>query len=302
MSNLKDAIGLNGILACPDCRARLEWFGHRVGDCPGCGRSFDMAGRAPVMHPRRSGSESEGRRFFIDEPGKMEQLRRKHPGLARRLEIPDFTAPVKALPLCAAWFQSRVVEGRPGERILNLGSGVHKQYANERLLNFDIAPHDNADVVGDGERLPFRDDAFDGVLLDAVVEHLAHPHRVVAEVNRVLKPGGIVLAQVPFLYPFHAAPHDYQRYTPAGLRMLFEEFELIEAGTDRRPGRAVLEIMTAYAALWSDNRSLSYALRLLTAWAWLPVKFFDPWLSKKNKAEYVAASASILARKRGGPA
>jgi SAM-dependent methyltransferase len=259
-----------------------------------------MAGRAPLLHPRRSGSESEGRRFFIDEPGTMERLRRKSPWLARRLELPDFTAPTGALPGCRARLRSRVAEGRPGETVLNLGSGVHKQYANERLVNFDIAPHDNADVVGDGERLPFRDEVFDGVLLDAVVEHLARPHRVVAEVRRVLKPGGTVLAQVPFLYPFHAAPHDYQRYTPAGLRMLFEEFELIEAGTDRRPGRAVLEILTAYAATWSDNRNLSYALRLLTAWAWLPLKLFDPWLARRNKAEYVAASASILARKPGG--
>jgi hypothetical protein len=103
---------------------------------------------------------------------------------------------------------------------------------------------------------------------------------------------------VPFLYPFHAAPHDYQRYTPSGLAMLFEDFEVLEVGTDRRPGRAVLEVVSAWAAGFSDNRSVSYALRWLTAWAWLPIKWLDPWLAKKARAEYVAASGSVLARKR----
>ncbi|TPW01497.1 MAG: hypothetical protein FD129_3356, partial [bacterium] len=87
-------------------------------------------------------------------------------------------------------------------------------------------------------------------------------------------------------------------YTPAGLAMLFEEFEILESGTDRRPGRAVLEVVTAWAAGFSDNRTISYALRWLTAWTWLPIKFLDPWLGGRERGEYVAASVSVLARKR----
>lgn len=267
------------------------------------------------MHPAGSAALADGRKFFIEEPGRMDQLRRKHPRIARLMELPDFTVDTGSLPLCRAWFEENVRGSRgaagagrgsdlavpaPGNaprRILNLGSGVHKMYANPALVNFDIAPHDNADVAGDGERLPFRDGVFDGALLDAVIEHLARPHVVVAEVRRVLKPGGVVLAQVPFLYPFHAAPHDFQRYTPAGLTMLFEAFDTLEAGTDRRPGRALLEVMTAWAAGFSDHRTRSYLLRWMSAWFWLPVKFLDPWLAKKSRAEYVAASSSILARK-----
>jgi hypothetical protein len=113
----------------------------------------------------------------------------------------------------------------------------------------------------------------------------------------VLKPGGTVLAHVPFLYPFHAAPHDYQRYTPAGLRVLFEAFEPLEAGTDRRPGRAVREIMAAYAAVFSDHRTMSYVLRWITAAAWMPAVWLDRWLSRKSKADHVVVGVSILARK-----
>jgi len=289
------AARLEGLLACPDCGTSLP---GAPTSCPTCARVFTWAGTVPVLHPKGSGSADAGQRFFMDEPGQMEQLRRRSPWLARLLELPDFTSPSRALPLCREWYRTHVAEGVPGEHVLNLGSGVHKQFANPGLINFDIAAHENVDVVGDGEHLPFRDAVFDGVVLDAVIEHLARPARVVAEVHRVLKPGGTVLAQVPFLYPFHAAPHDYQRYTPSGLAMLFETFDVIEVGTDRRPGRAVLEVVSAWAAGFSDNRSVSYALRWLTAWAWLPIKWLDPWLAKKARAEYVAASCSVLARKR----
>jgi hypothetical protein len=287
------------LLACPDCGAGLSPEGGQPGPCSGCGRMFTTAAGVPVLAPlRTTAAVDDGHRFFIEEPGRLDSLRQTHPRLARLLDLPDFTTPSKALPECSRWFRQHVLEMVPGEQILNLGSGVRKVYDNPNLLNFDIAPHENAHIVGDGEHLPFRSGVFDGVILDAVIEHLAHPHRVVAEVRRVLKPGGTVLAQVPFLYPFHAAPHDYQRYTPAGLRALFEEFKVLEAGTDRRPGRAVLEIMSAYAATFSDNRSLSYALRWVTAWAWLPIKFLDPWLARKSRSSDVVAGASILACKR----
>jgi SAM-dependent methyltransferase len=288
------AARLEGLLACPDCGTDLP---GAPTSCPRCARIFGWAGTVPVLHPKGSGSADAGQRFFVDEPGRMDRLRRKAPWLARLLELPDFTSPSTALPKCREWHRAHVADGVPGQRVLNLGSGVHKQYVNPGLVNFDIAAHDNVDVVGDGEHLPFRNEAFDGVVLDAVIEHLARPARVVAEVRRVLKPGGTVLAQVPFLYPFHAAPHDYQRYTPAGLAMLFEEFEVLEVGADRRPGRAVLEVLSAWAAGFSDNRTVSYALRWLTSWFWLPIKWLDPWLGRKARGEYVAASCSVLARK-----
>lgn len=299
---------LTGLLACPDCRTPLEDPAAGVDrdqtappsiHCPGCGRRFSRQGTTPILTPLGATRTTvAGTHFFIDEPGRMTRLRRTHPLLARLLSLPNFAAPgVSALPRCRAWFEAHVARGAAGERILNLGSGVDKVYDNPNLVNFDIAPHANAEVVGDGEQLPFRDAVFDGVVLDAVIEHLAHPARVVAEARRVLKPGGHLLANVPFLYPFHAAPHDYRRYTPQGLSVLFEEFEVIEAGSDRRPGRAVLEVMTAYAAGLSDRRGPSYALRWLTAWLWLPLTWLDPWLARKAKADYVTSSSSILVRK-----
>lgn len=74
------------------------------------------------------------------------------------------------------------------------------------------------DVFADGASLPFHEDSFDTILLLEVLEHVAEPERVLSEIARVLKSGGILLLSMPFLYPLHDAPHDYQRYTAPGLK------------------------------------------------------------------------------------
>ncbi|MBJ6985298.1 methyltransferase domain-containing protein [Luteimonas sp. MC1750] len=74
------------------------------------------------------------------------------------------------------------------------------------------------DVFGDAGRLPFPDASIDTVLLLEVLEHLRHPEAALPEIARVLKPGGVLLMTLPFLYPVHDAPHDYQRYTAHGLQ------------------------------------------------------------------------------------
>ncbi|WP_219339831.1 class I SAM-dependent methyltransferase [Luteimonas salinisoli] len=81
------------------------------------------------------------------------------------------------------------------------------------------------DVFADAASLPFPDASFDTVLLLEVLEHLRDPSGALAEIARVLKPRGQLFLTLPFLYPVHDAPHDYQRYTCHGLLR-----EMAEAG------------------------------------------------------------------------
>ncbi len=71
-------------------------------------------------------------------------------------------------------------------------------------------------VQGDLMRLPIRDGEFDAVVALDVIEHLPDDHAAVAEVARVLRPGGVRVASVPayrLLWgPHDVALHHHRRY------------------------------------------------------------------------------------------
>lgn len=62
--------------------------------------------------------------------------------------------------------------------------------------------------------------AFDTVIADQVLEHVAHPAAAVANMKRMLKPDGFAVIATPFLFRIHGRPHDFTRWTPDGLRQL----------------------------------------------------------------------------------
>ncbi len=77
-------------------------------------------------------------------------------------------------------------------------------------------------VQGDAQALPFRAGAFDTVLCSQVLEHLPEPGDAVAEMARVLKPGGRLILTAPHIWGIHEEPHDYFRFTRYGLAYLME--------------------------------------------------------------------------------
>lgn len=72
------------------------------------------------------------------------------------------------------------------------------------------------DVFADAARLPFGDASIDMVVSFEVIEHVRYPEAALAEIARTLKPGGRACLSMPFLYPVHDAPHDFQRWTSHG--------------------------------------------------------------------------------------
>jgi SAM-dependent methyltransferase len=92
-----------------------------------------------------------------------------------------------------------------------------------RIIGLDIHAGPGVDIVGDAHALSqfLRPASFAGVFSMAVLEHLAQPWRVAAEIHRVLRPGGLVFHSVPAAWPPHAQPADYWRFSDAALRVLF---------------------------------------------------------------------------------
>lgn len=82
-----------------------------------------------------------------------------------------------------------------------------------RVIYANLTTPKRPDVQSDAAHLPFSQAAFDGIICAELLEHVAQPGEVLQEVYRVLKPGGMLLITVPFLYPIHGDPYDYGRYT-----------------------------------------------------------------------------------------
>lgn len=82
-----------------------------------------------------------------------------------------------------------------------------------RVKYANLTTQKRPDVQSDAAQLPFRQNVFDGVVCAELLEHVANPPDILHEAFRVLKPGGILLITVPFLYQIHGDPYDYGRYT-----------------------------------------------------------------------------------------
>jgi SAM-dependent methyltransferase len=89
-----------------------------------------------------------------------------------------------------------------------------------------IDRHDDIHSLG------FPDGHFNAIVCWSVLEHVPEPERAIAEMRRVLKPGGGIWVQLPFLFPYHADPHDFWRVTPSGLRQWMRGFDEIACGAD----------------------------------------------------------------------
>lgn len=84
----------------------------------------------------------------------------------------------------------------------------------------------------DVQALDFADSSFNAIVCWSVLEHVPDPATAIREMYRVLRPGGLIWVQLPFLFPYHADPHDYWRTTPSGLRIWMRDFEEIHCACD----------------------------------------------------------------------
>jgi SAM-dependent methyltransferase len=123
-----------------------------------------------------------------------------------------------------------------------MGNGVEALYADRRLrvVGFDIYCSPLTQFIADAHQIPLASGSVDAVLIQAVLEHVLDPGQVVNEIHRVLRSGGLVYAETPFLQQVHAGPYDFTRYTSSGHRYLFRAFEEISAGPVAGPGTQLL--------------------------------------------------------------
>ncbi len=128
-----------------------------------------------------------------------------------------------------------------------------------------------------GERLPFDDARFDGVVLKDLLEHVADPAAVVGEAFRVLKPGGLVFASSPDAQRWAWDDYTHRRpFTRRSFRLLFSDhgFEV---------GRLGYESVMPGTGIVSRYTSRKRRPRLLAAAAWLPLVRRNVWIVARRR-------------------
>ena len=101
-------------------------------------------------------------------------------------------------------------------------------------IDVEITGHNHrnslVDVFFNGSVIPFNNAHFDIAIAIEVFEHLSEPSKAITEIQRVLRPNGLLFLSIPFIYGEHEMPHDFQRFTLMGLKTLVEEnqFQIIE--------------------------------------------------------------------------
>jgi SAM-dependent methyltransferase len=139
------------------------------------------------------------------------------------------------------------------------------------------------------EALPFAPGVVGAIECDAVLEHVRHADRAVAEMHRVLRPGGYLHVVVPFNHPFHEYPADFRRWTVDGLRELLGAFEIVDVGVRTGP---VATMLTFFLELVKVSSPATLARPAYAAAGWIvwPLRYMDLWLYRRPAAHILANS------------
>lgn len=231
---------LAALLRCPRCRARLD--GLRCTDlaCACASDGFPAIGTTPALIDF---CDSIVARAALEAEAGASPLSRTR-SFARRLREWASGPNLEAARNCETFLARIRTVAAPRVLVVGgggRGSGTEALYAAHdiRLVGTDVYASPDVEIIADGHRLPFADASFHGVWIQAVLEHVVSPERVVAEISRVLVDGGLVYAETPFLQPVHERAYDFTRYTRSGHRWLFRGFSEIAAGTIGGPGESL---------------------------------------------------------------
>jgi len=119
--------------------------------------------------------------------------------------------------------------------LLDIGCGV-KPYEKifapyvDKYYGTEYSPEsgyrgNHADLGADASAMPFADKSVDTILCTQVLEHVAHPEKVIEEFARILKPNGVIITTAPFFYPIHDE-YDFFRYTDKGIAVIMKRHGL----------------------------------------------------------------------------
>ena len=272
---LVDIREIHSVLVCPRCRSALV----QGEDCylctdTACAYSndlyFPIIGNHPILVDFDQSILTKN--GVIGTSGASPIARRDSPFWKRVRRVVFPRNPVAKTNMDLFLKEVRTISDSP--LVLNVGGGtmqdeIRALYTDPsvQLIGFDIYATPLTQFIADGHQIPLDDQSVDGVWIQAVLEHVLDPWKVVSEIGRVLRKDGLVYSEVPFMQQVHSGPYDFTRFTDSGHRWLFRKFELINSGVVQGPGTQLL---------WTIDHVTRSVLRSIRAGVVAKALFF--WL------------------------
>lgn len=155
----------------------------------------------------------------------------------------------------------------------------------------------HADIVCDSRRWPFADKAADAVVMRRVLHRSLHVAEVAREVVRVLRVGGALYVEEPFVVASYEGPDDFHRFTHLGLRGQFLDCEEMSSGIAEGVGVALASSWRQL--LWSVARSpyVGFVLATIGSYTSFFWKHLDAVIGSRARAMDGAAAVYFLGRR-----
>ena len=189
--------------------------------------------------------------------------------VAKRLVSP----PKKATAENVNYLVNLLSKGNDNPRVLivgggTIGQGMEPLYKNARIeiVSFDIYASPFVQFIADAHRIPLPDESFDAAIIQAVLEHVLVPEKVISEIYRILKVNGLVYAETPFFQHVHEGAYDFTRFTESGHRYLFRRFELLRSGASAGAGTELLWSLDNFFRGLFRSKRLGKVIKLFFFW------------------------------------
>jgi SAM-dependent methyltransferase len=184
-----------------------------------------------------------------------------------------------------------------GGSILGQGMAALAKDPDVELVGTDVSFGPLTELICDAHDIPFKDEMFDGVIAQAVLEHVVDPSRCVAEIYRVLKPGALVYAETPFIQQVHMGRYDFTRFTHSGHRRLFRRFTEVASGAICGPGMALAWSYQYFLLSFAESRAVRAMLSAFARMTSFFLKYTDYYLIHKASSIDGASGVYFIGRK-----
>lgn len=293
LNSCKLAKDVQNLLRCPVCAGAIE-VSETQFQCgnSSCTKLYPLVDGVPVMINEDSSVFSI--EDYVSRRNTTFDLKKGKWKKRLRSLVPKISLNIKAKKNVLL-LNKLLLEKQDRPRVLVIGGSIQGEGmeligVDIELVSTDVSFGPLTDLICDAHGLPFKDNSFDGVIVQAVLEHVVDPYLCAEEVHRVLKLDGIVYAETPFMQQVHMGRYDFTRFTHLGHRRLFRKFLEIESGASCGTGMALTWSIRSFVQSHTSNRSVRYGLGLLVSLSLFWLKYLD-YLTIDKAGSYDAASA-----------